>query len=201
MVRDNSGWPEAFGFSIAGNSPVVIVSVKENSVARRSGLQCGDQILEVNGDNVEALTKEQLISVARRSSRIPPSLSVISRIRTFQITRQRGSGFGFVVCGSGPVYVQRVMKNSPAANVGIYPGDMLLEVNGRHVKKSNKAEVEKLIDNSGYSIQLKLIAGASAIQRRDERLWKNEHSKQLKAKDFFKQVSHSVFRSTPPNNS
>lgn len=51
-MRTNENWPEAFGFTVGGKVPVVILSVDENSVAQRAGLQPGDQILEVNGENV-----------------------------------------------------------------------------------------------------------------------------------------------------
>lgn len=89
MVHSNEGWPESFGFSIAGDAPVVVVSVLANSVAESAGLHVGDQILEINDKNVQGLSKEQVIIVARRSSRVPPSLAVISRIRTFRLQRRR----------------------------------------------------------------------------------------------------------------
>ena len=89
MVMNNSGWPESFGFSIAGDAPVVVVSVLSNSIAESAGLCVGDQILEIDDKNVQGLSKEQVILVARKSNRIPPSLAVISRIRTFRLQRRR----------------------------------------------------------------------------------------------------------------
>ena len=89
MVIKNDGWPESFGFKIAGDAPVVVVSVLANSVAESAGLHVGDQILEINDKNVQGLSKEQVILVARRSNRVPPSLAVISRIRTFRLQRRR----------------------------------------------------------------------------------------------------------------
>ena len=43
-------WPEGFGFHIYGDGPSYVVSVEKDSDAGRSGLQAGDQILQVNSN-------------------------------------------------------------------------------------------------------------------------------------------------------
>ena len=91
MEINNNGWPESLGFSIAGDAPVVIVSILPHSRAESAGLLVGDQILEINDKNVQGLSKDQVIVVARKSDRVPPSLAVISRIRTFRLQRRRYS--------------------------------------------------------------------------------------------------------------
>eukprot|EP00112_Aurelia_sp_Birch-Aquarium-sp1_P014686 Seg3184.2 transcript_id=Seg3184.2/GoldUCD/mRNA.D3Y31 product=Delphilin protein_id=Seg3184.2/GoldUCD/D3Y31 len=188
MVVNNSGWPESFGFSIAGDAPVVVVSVRENSVAESAGLHVGDQILEINDKNVQGLSKEQVILVARRSSRIPPSLQVISRIRTFRLQRKR-QGYGFLLRDSRPVQIEAVAKNSPAYQAGICPGDMLVQVNGRSVKRLNKIDVLKIIELSGSSVKIKMIAGNTAVKRiEDKYATKTASSRQKKAREFFEQV-------------
>jgi len=40
-------WPEFYGFQIYGNGPSFIVAVQDGSVAEKSGLRPGDQILQV----------------------------------------------------------------------------------------------------------------------------------------------------------
>lgn len=41
-------WPEEYGFSIHGKGPTYIVKVVSGTVAANSGLQPGDQILQVS---------------------------------------------------------------------------------------------------------------------------------------------------------
>lgn len=188
MAKDNSGWPESFGFSIAGDAPVVVVAVLENSVARNYGLNVGDQILEIDGKNVRGLSKEHVTLLARRSKQVPPSVAVISRIRTFRMKRRRHVGFGMTLRGSKPVYVQSVMKNSPAYQAGICPGDMFLKVNGRSVKSREKSDVKVLIERAGNSINLMMIAGNYAIRKFEDRFSSNSLARYKRSREFFVKV-------------
>ena len=56
----NEGWPEAFGFSIIGGTPVMINDVEEGGSAQQAGLQIGDFIVELNGVMVDEWTKEEV---------------------------------------------------------------------------------------------------------------------------------------------
>lgn len=56
----NIGWPEAFGFSISGGAPVVIRSVEDGGSAQAAGLQPGDVITELDGEDVQTLSLEQV---------------------------------------------------------------------------------------------------------------------------------------------
>eukprot|EP00794_Sanderia_malayensis_P009289 gene9289-10269_t len=165
MLNDNSGWPESFGFSIAGDAAVVVISVLDNSTAYNEGLKVGDQILEINDRNVRGLRKDELILVARRSKQCPPSLSVISRIRQFRLNRRRRVGFGMQFRGEKPVYVQSVVRHSPAHEAGICPGDMLIKVNGRSVKNLDGADVIKVLEQAGNAAKFLFIAGSYAIKK------------------------------------
>lgn len=187
-MKTNENWPEAFGFTVGGKAPVVILSVEENSVAQRAGLQPGDQILEVNGENVQGLSKEEITLLAKRSRTVPPALAVISRIRTFDLRRRRGR-FGFAVRGQGPVFIAEIEANSPAQNVGIRPGDLVLRINGVNLRHMNEHEVGQMIDSCGPTISLVLIAGAADIGITDKRGGKSSISRYRRAKDFFVQVN------------
>ena len=192
-MRTNENWPEAFGFTIGGKAPVVILSVGENSVAQRAGLQPGDQILEVNGENVQGLSKEEITLLAKRSRTVPPALAVISRIRTFDLRRRRGR-FGFAVCGRGPVFIADVEPNSPAQNVGIRRGDLVLRINGINLRHMNEREVGQMIDTCGPTISIVLIAGAADIGITDKRGGKSSSSRYRRARDFFIQVTSKIDR-------
>ncbi len=56
----NEGWPEAFGFSLVGAYPVMIDEVEEGGSAQQAGLQVGDFLIEINGENVEDWNKDEV---------------------------------------------------------------------------------------------------------------------------------------------
>ena len=130
----NEGWPEAFGFSVTGDAPVLISDVEEGGSAQQAGLQIGDAIIELDAENVEHWTREQVKERARFAVKVPPSLIVMSRVRQFVIQRAVGGGCGFTVRGNSPVFVRSVDFNTPARVAGLRSGDLLLEINGRNVR-------------------------------------------------------------------
>lgn len=57
----NAGWPSAFGFSVCGGIPVVICEVEEGGSAQQAGLQPGDIITELDGQDVQQWSLEQVL--------------------------------------------------------------------------------------------------------------------------------------------
>uniref|UniRef100_A0A8C7VSF4 Delphilin n=1 Tax=Oncorhynchus mykiss TaxID=8022 RepID=A0A8C7VSF4_ONCMY len=76
MPTSNQGWPEEFGFQLGGSGPSYILSVEEGSSAYLAGLQPGDQVLEIEGQNVSTLGVQAVISIAQTQRNIPPSIGV-----------------------------------------------------------------------------------------------------------------------------
>lgn len=183
-MKSNDLWPQGFGFTIGGKAPVVILSVQDNSVAQRAGLHPGDQILELNGENVQGLNKEQITLLAKRSMRIPPAIAVISRIRTFDLRRRRGR-FGFTLRGKGPVYVYDVENKSPAYNVGMRSGDLVLKIDGVNVRHANADQVQQIVEACGPTISVVLIAGSHSITDKSS---SSTSSRYRQARDFYVQV-------------
>lgn len=58
----NEGWPEAFGFSVVGDAPVMINDVEAGGSAEQAGLQTGDFIVELDGEPVDTWSREEVAS-------------------------------------------------------------------------------------------------------------------------------------------
>uniref|UniRef100_A0A3P9IL74 PDZ domain-containing protein n=1 Tax=Oryzias latipes TaxID=8090 RepID=A0A3P9IL74_ORYLA len=78
MPTSNQGWPEEFGFQLGGSGPSYILSVEEGSSAHLAGLQAGDQVLEIEGQNVSTLE--------RRSKKRPVLLKTPALGRSFPVS-------------------------------------------------------------------------------------------------------------------
>ena len=146
VAMTNEGWPEAFGFSVTGNSPVLISDVEEGGSAQQAGLQIGDAIIELDAENVENLTRDQVIERARCAIKVPPSLIVMSRVRQFIIQRTVDGGCGFTIRGNSPVFVRSVDFHTSAHLAGMRSGDLLLEINGQNIRYVCISHIIKLTD-------------------------------------------------------
>lgn len=185
----NLGWPEAFGFQIEGRGPVIITNVEDTGSAHAAGLQPGDIIVELNGENVRECSKQELIQHARVSSRCPPSMVVVSKVKIVTLPRGKDGGFGITLRGDSPVYIRSVEFSSTARTAGIRSGDLILEVNEENVRYSTKFEVLELVKRTGKKLNLVLISGGinSPITTGISRQNAAEHRYE-KAKSFHQQV-------------
>ena len=189
-MSTNSRWPEAFGFQIEGRGPVVITEVEDTGSAHAAGLQPGDIIVELNEENVRECSKQELIQRARVSTKCPPSMVVVSKIKLVTVPRNREGGFGITLRGSSPVYIRSVEFSSTARAAGVRSGDLILEVNEENVRYSTKFEVLDLVKRTGRKLKLVLISGGlnSTITTAISRQNAAEHRYE-KAKSFHQQVT------------
>ncbi|XP_062820768.1 delphilin [Anolis carolinensis] len=148
MGTTNQGWPEEFGFRLGGHGPCFILAVDDGSSAQMAGLRPGDQVLEVEGQPVSALSCEALVALARRCQNVPPSIGVVSRVQQVDLRPGQEGYFGFTLAPDigPPLQVENVVPGSPASDSGLKAGDYVLEVNGVPVKVYK--EVEAMIHNS-----------------------------------------------------
>ena len=163
-MSTNEGWPEAFGFTIEGDAPVYIAYVEEEGVAQQAGLLAGDIIVELNGENVRRCSKIELIALALQSQKVPPSLIVLSRLRTVTLQRRRTVTFGITVRGDAPVYIRTVEFDSPAREVGLRSGDLVLEIDGVSVRYSSKYEVLELMNQAGLDMTMVVVAAGGDLR-------------------------------------
>ena len=197
-MATNEGWPEAFGFSIDGDHPVYITAVDEGGSAQQAGLLPGDVIVEMDGEGVREYSRDDLVALARHSKKVPPSLIVLSRVRTVTLRRGgpgRGSSFGLALRGDAPVFIRSVEFNSRAREAGLRSGDLILEVDGCNVRYASRYEVLELLNQSGAETTMVVVAGrldlrtslpgGSGVQDTMEVRYR-------KAKEFHLQVSASI---------
>ncbi|XP_051771207.1 delphilin isoform X4 [Ctenopharyngodon idella] len=164
MPASNQGWPEEFGFQIGGNGPSYILTVEEGSSAQLSGLQPGDQVLEIEGQNVSSLGAQEVIALAQSQRNIPPSIGVVSRIQQMDITPGPDGRFGFTIVGDCPLLVEDCSPCSPAGRSGLRAGDYVMEVNGIPVKHHEMAAA--LIKASqGRTLRLGVLCMGSRQKR------------------------------------
>ncbi|KAG1925449.1 disheveled-associated activator of morphogenesis [Pimephales promelas] len=164
MPASNQSWPYEFGFQIGGNGPSYILTVEDGSSAHLSGLQPGDQVLEIEGQNVSSLNAQEVIALAQSQRNIPPSIGVVSRIEQMDITPGPDGRFGFTIVGDCPLLVEDCSPCSPAGRSGLRAGDYVMEVNGIPVKHHEMAAA--LIKASqGRTLRLGVLCMGSRQKR------------------------------------
>jgi predicted metalloprotease with PDZ domain len=163
-MSSNDGWPEAFGFSIDGCAPVYISSVVEEGSAQQAGLLAGDIIVELNGENVRNCSREELVALARSSTKVPPSLIVLSRLRSVTLNKGRSNNFGLTFRGDAPVFIRSVEFASQARKAGLRSGDLVMEVDGVNVRYCSKYEVLELFRNGEKEMSIVVVSGGLEIR-------------------------------------
>ena len=191
-MATNEGWPEAFGFSIEGDRPVYITEVDDGGSAQQAGLLPGDIIVEMDGEGVREKSRNDLKALARRSRKVPPSLIVLSRVRTVTLRKGgRGSSYGLTLRGDAPVFIRSVEFNSRAREAGLRSGDLILEVDGCKVRYASRYEVLELINLSGMETTMVVVAGGLDIRTSLPEGGGVQETMELryrKAKEFHQQV-------------
>ncbi len=134
----------------------VVGYVQEDSIAQRLGIKPGDTILEVNHKEVKnwkelekvvfesILSKEWQVKVLREGKEVELRLS--QRL-------ENNKGFGAEP--TLPPVIGRVVKESPAEQVGLREGAKVLEVNGKPVKDWYEL-VSEVRKSKGEPIRLKV---------------------------------------------
>lgn len=187
LPQDNRRWPESFGFTIGGDSPTYILTVEPESHAYSAGLQPGDQLVELQNENVAALSGDAVKALARQCSNVPPSIVVVSCVKTCELLQDKNGKFGMGLIGGGPVFIETVEKGGPAEMVGLSGGDMVLEMNGLPIKHCDDA---KLFSGS-KKLKMLIIPGAghTSVKKIAQRFEAKAQDRKLQAINFFRKVS------------
>jgi len=149
--------------------PVVIGHVEKNSWAERVGLREGDKLLRIDGYEIkewgelrETILKLSIEGVRKTSLHVERNGQVITlevELPKFETGRET-----LGIAPPLPPVVGAVMRGSPAEQVGLRPGDVILEVNGKRVKSWYDV-VEEIQKSKGKRVHLKIKRGEELLEK------------------------------------
>jgi len=143
--------------------PVVVGYVEEGSWAQKVGIKPGDKIVKIDGYEVknweelrEVLVKLTLEGVKETELWIEREGKLVK----LKVKPDPESPLG--IAPPLPPVVGEVLKGSPADQVGIRPGDIILEVNGKHIR--SWYELVKIVrESKGKRLVLKIKRGDQVL--------------------------------------
>ncbi|XP_011670371.1 syntenin-1 isoform X2 [Strongylocentrotus purpuratus] len=135
---------------------IFITFVMKDSPGAMGGLRFGDQILQINGENVAGYSKDKAMGVLKKAS--PGSITLAIRDRPFErtITLQKDSaGYVGFVFKNGKV--TKIAKDTSAARNGLLIDHAILEINGQNVIGLKDKDISQILDGCGRSITLTIM--------------------------------------------
>lgn len=138
------------------NKGVFVVLVNVGSPAALAGLRFGDQILQINDENVAGYSMEKVHDIIRKSP--VNGINIVVRDRPFErtITLHKDSnghtGFAFK---DGKI--THIVKDSSAARNGLLIEHQLLEINGQNVVGLNDKAIRQIIEENERVITLTIM--------------------------------------------
>lgn len=131
-----------FIIGIIGYDPSVITSVSKDSPAAKAGIQTGDVITEINGENIDigrdALTYLQFnplssasvdLTFERDGVKNKAALTPVM-VKTYML------GFGYQPDSAAPA-INSIYEDMPLAKAGLQNGDIILKINDTDIKDGN----------------------------------------------------------------
>ncbi|KAK3795857.1 hypothetical protein RRG08_026009, partial [Elysia crispata] len=178
------------GLSIVGGSDtllgaIIIHEVYEDGAAARDGrLWAGDQILEVNSEDLTDATHNRALQVLRQT---PPVVRMavyrdegqvreedILDVFTVELVKRPGKGLGLSIVGKKSdvgIYISDIVKGGVAEADGrLMQGDQILAVNGEDMRNSTQEYAAAVLKTLMGKVNLtvgRLKAGSKASSRKN----------------------------------
>ncbi|XP_008151406.2 Na(+)/H(+) exchange regulatory cofactor NHE-RF3 isoform X1 [Eptesicus fuscus] len=174
----------SFGFSlktVQGTKGVYMTDITPQGVAMKAGVLADDHLIEVNGENVEDATHEEVVEKVRKSGsrvtfllvdketdqhhreqnitfkREAASLKLLPRQPRVVEMKKGSNGYGFYL-RAGPEqrgqFIKDIDSGSPAEAAGLKANDLLIAVNGESVESLSHDSVVEMIRKSGDQTSL-----------------------------------------------
>jgi len=155
----------------------VIGYVERDGPAAKAGLQPGDKILEVDGHQVSrffGMNDSVVWNVVRSEGASIPfkverqgqamTIDVVPRIAETKGWWKRKSTRQVMIQPAGAAMVEKVEKDSPAANAGLMPGDIVTGLNGTPIFNTT-AVVDEIEKNPTGELTLDIQRDGQQLQR------------------------------------
>ncbi|XP_004619223.3 Na(+)/H(+) exchange regulatory cofactor NHE-RF3 [Sorex araneus] len=174
----------SYGFSlktVQGKKGVYMTDIVPQGVAMKAGVMTDDHVLEVNGENVETSSHEEVVEkVKKAGSRVmfllldketdrrhreqkiqfkreTASLKLLPRQPRLVEMKKGANGYGFYL-RAGPDQKGEIIKDidagSPAEEAGLKSNDLLVAVNGESVESLDHDSVVEMIRKGGDQTSL-----------------------------------------------
>jgi len=155
--------------------------VTKGSPSAMGGLRFGDQILQINGDNVAGYTESQVHKIFQKASVNNIVLAVRDRPfeRTITLHKDSTGHIGFQFKDGE---IRAIVVGSSAARNGLLINHNLVEINGQNVVGINDKEISEIIDSAGNVVTITVLP--SYVYRH---MMKNMSSSLIK-----KMMDHSI---------
>lgn len=183
LVKEGS----SFGFSlktVQGVKGVYMTDVAPQGVATRAGVLDDDHLIEVNGENVEDATHEEVVEKVRKAGsrvtfllvdketdqqhreqkiklkRETASLKLLPHQPRVVEMKKGSNGYGFYL-RAGPEqrgqFIKDIDSGSPAEEAGLKANDLVIAVNGEPVESLSHDSVVEMIRKSGDQTSLLVV--------------------------------------------
>lgn len=177
----------SFGFSLKtvhGGKGVFVTDVTPQGVAMKAGVQAEDRLIEVNGENVESTSYEEVVEKVRKSGsqvtfllvdketdkhhseqkiqfkREAASLKLLPRRPRVVVMKKGSHGYGFYLRAAsnqkGQI-IKDVESGSPAEAAGLKNNDLVVAVNGESVESLDHDSVVEMIKKGGDQTTLLVV--------------------------------------------
>merc|ERR1719367_90938 len=140
----------------AVNKGVFVCLVARNSPAAMGGLRFGDQILQINGNNVAGFGEGKVHDIFKRAEVNNIVLAVRDRPFEHNGTLHKDST-GHLGFQYRDGKITAIVVNSSAARNGMLVDHNLLEVNGQNVVGIKDKEIAKIIDEADQIVTVTVI--------------------------------------------
>lgn len=154
LCKDASG---KFGLRVQAVSKGVFVAfVHKNSPAALAGLRFGDQVLQINDENVAGWDTDKAMKKLMKCPADRTTLAVRDRPFERTVTLQKDSAgtVGFVFKENK---ITAIVKDTSAARNGVLIDHHLVEVDGQNVVGLKETDIKKIFDAAGRTVTITLI--------------------------------------------
>ncbi|XP_066245184.1 syntenin-1-like [Euwallacea similis] len=138
------------------NKGIFVSLVVENSPAALVGLRFGDQILQLNGNNVAGFSVDKVHEIIKKSPVNGIRITVRDRPfeRTITLHKDSTANLGFQY-KNGKIIA--IVKDSSAARNGVLTDHQLLEIDGQNVVGLKDKRIREIIERSPNVVTITVI--------------------------------------------